>query len=84
MSNNPNRDTAKVVVRTFISNIRTNAKIDDASSDGNNFVIGYLTGFLQSIAESDPEVMETISAHADLIRLQIETKQAAAATEETV
>ena len=87
MSNNfPNRDAATAVVDTFISNIRTNVKIDDVYGDGNNYVVGYLSGFLKAIAEENPEVMSRLSDHADLIKLQIESKQRAqiASAEEAV
>ena len=88
MSNNfPNRAAATAVVDTFISNIRTNVKIDaDKFGDGNNYVIGYLSGFLKAVAEENPEVMSRLSDHADLIKLQIESKQRAqiAAAEDAV
>lgn len=88
MSKNfPNRAAATAVVDTFISNIRTNVKIDaDKFGDGNNYVIGYLSGFLKAVAEENPEVMSRLSDHADLIKLQIESKQRAqiAAAEDVV
>lgn len=87
MSKNfPNRAAATAVVDTFISNIRTNVKIDDVYGDGNNYVVGYLSGFLKAIAEENPEVMSRLSDHADLIKLQIESKQRAqiAAAEDAV
>jgi hypothetical protein len=88
MSNNfPNRDAATAVVDTFISNIRTNVKIDaDKFGDDNNYIIGYLSGFLKAVAEENPEVMERVIDHADMIKLQIEAKRRAkiASAEEAV
>jgi len=73
---NDNVKTSELAVKDFVSSIRANYPdylLNNANND--NYVVGYLTGFLNVLADENPEVMERIVGHADMIKLQIESKR---------
>lgn len=72
---NDNVKTAELVVKDFISVIRTNYPDYMLDHSTDNYVVGYLTGFLNVLADENPEVMERIVGHADMIKLQVESKR---------